>query len=200
MNVLRQRYSKELLTGFTVVELLVVIGIMAIVTATTLINYPQFSRRLDTEREAQLVALALRDAEERAIRTHRAGGVFTAPFGVHFIENSDQYILFSDTGGDANFYNPGEELETISLGRGVRVNDICQFEKNPLLGTNCDITSLSVTFRRPAPFIEIHGVMGGFPQVDLGEPDFEIHVDNNGEYEKTIVIWTTGAISIEDSP
>lgn len=185
--------------GFTVIELLVTIGIMAVITGTVLGNYPQFSRRLNIERETQIVALSLREAEERAIRTQRAGGGFQAPFGVHFdLASPKQYIFFADTGGVSDFYDTGEELEVISMGRDVRLDHICKHEKNILLGVDCGISSLSVTFRRPAPLIEIHGVSGG-PIEDLGEPDFEIYVKTeDGSLSQTIVVWTTGAISIEN--
>lgn len=187
--------------GFTVLEMLVVIGIAAIITSTVLGNYPEFSRRLAIEREAQLVALALREAEERAIRTKRALGSepFEAPFGVHFdLANPKEYILFADTdpGGNTGFYDIGEEIEVMKIGRSVRLKDLCADEKqgNP----DCDIDSLSITFKRPAPLIEVQGVKGG-PIVDLGEPDFEIYVETE-DYAHTqeIVVWTTGAISVEN--
>ena len=188
--------------GFTVLELLIVIGIVAVITSTVFGNYPEFSRRLAIEREAQLVALTLRDAEERAIRTRRAGGSFFIPFGVHFdLANPKEYILFADTdfGGNQNFYDAGEEIETITMGRSVQLKDICAYEKQG--GSpppDCDINSLSITFKRPAPLIKVHGVKGG-PVVDMGVPDFEIYVETeDGVHQQKIVVWTTGAISIEN--
>ena len=192
-------------------ELLIVIGIAAIITSTVLGNYPEFSRRLAIEREAQLVALALREAEERAIRTKRTEAVsepFNPPYGVHFDLGSGptdpkrkQYILFADTdpGGNTGYYDVGEEIEIMTIGRSVRLKDLCADEKQPPLFTgDCDIDSLSITFRRPAPLIQVQGVKGG-PVMDLGEPDFEIYVETEDmAHTQEIVVWTTGAISIEN--
>ena len=178
---------------------------MTVITSTMLMNYPEFSRRLAIEREAQIAALALREAEERAIRTQQAGGTFFTPFGVHFdLASPKEYVLFADTkrsttipAGESDFYDSGEALETMVMGRDVRVKDICQHEKN--VPANCDIDSLSIVFYRPAPLIKVNGKTSGNPPVDLGVPDFEIHVGTEEpDNEQTIVVWTTGAISIED--
>lgn len=183
--------------GFTVLEMLVVIGVAAIITSTVLGNYPEFLRRLAIEREAQLLALGLREAEEHAIRTKRAGSGFVAPFGVHFdLAKPKEYILFADFGTPNNFYDVGEEIEIIQIGRGVQLRDLCADEKQ---GTpDCNINSLSITFERPAPLIKVRGIKGG-PVEDLGEPDFEIYVETeDGVHTQEIVVWTTGAISIEN--
>lgn len=191
--------------GFTLLELVVAVSITVLVMVAVLADFPLLGRSFAIEREAQLVALALRDAEVRAVavRENPLGG-FNTPFGVHFdIGNPNQYIIFADlnlgAGDFAGFYDAGEELETIPMSQKTKIKRICQNIKNP--PEDCTIEQLSVTFRRPAPTIEISGVgvtIGGPPPVPLGDGDFEIEVVSNDEsLERCIVIWTTGAISIE---
>ena len=69
--------------GFTVIELLVVFGIMAIMSGIVLANYPQFNRVSALERGAQLFALTMRDSETRAMSARGSAGVFTNRFGTH---------------------------------------------------------------------------------------------------------------------
>lgn len=189
--------------GFTLIELLIVISIIIGITTIFFVNQGRFRASLNVEREAQVLALALRDAEIRSISTKQVQTTFQAPFGVHFdLANPLQYILFADTNtsGTDLFYDAGEELEVIRTQPGVRLKKLCKDEKKnfPLPG-NCSITSLSITFQRPMPLIQVVGVQGGLPPADLGQPDFEIAVESNdGSIQRKVVVWTTGAVSIEN--
>lgn len=193
---------KKAQTGFTLVEMMAALSIMAIITTTLFVSYPKLGHRLAVEREAQLVALMLRDAEERAIRTRRVGSAFSAPFGVHFdLSSPRQYVLFADLGGTSGYFDEGidEKIDTVVMGNGVSLEKLCAYEKQGL-GV-CLIQSLSITFRRPAPLIKVRGVIGGGIVLDLGDPDFEIYVrTDDGSFRRLVVVWTTGAISIEDVP
>ena len=77
-------------TGFTIPELLIVIAIVSIMTAVLLSGYPRFGEMLAIDREAQLMALAVRDIEQRAVSTLEspfAAGQFNTWDGVHFNNN-----------------------------------------------------------------------------------------------------------------
>ena len=187
--------------GFTLIELVIATGIIVILTTVTLANFPRFGRTLAIERDAQLLALAIRDAEARAAGTRiSAAGEFQNLFGVHFdttAGNNNKYIIFSDNDDD-QFYDVGEELENVFLSRGIRVDEICRVVKASPPG-NCNISSLSITFERPAPTIRVLGVgSGGGLPVPFGDGDFEIRLAVDGDtFKRQVVIWTTGAISIE---
>lgn len=195
----------ETVKGFTAFELVIAVSIVVFLSALILADFPLFGRSLTIEREAQLIALALRDTEIRAVAVRKdpLGGFFT-PFGVHFnVATPRQYLIFSDlnlnAGDESDFYDTGEELETITLSQRAKIKRICMKVKSP--PEDCTIEELSITFRRPAPTIEVRGVgvvVGGPPPVPLGEGDFEIEVATDDEsLKRCVVIWTTGAISIE---
>ncbi len=190
--------------GFTVMELLVSIAVAVLLLTIILANFPAFGRSLAVEREAQLIALALRDAEARAIATVESPIVasdFFSPYGVHFsLATPQQYIIFSDAGaaGFQGYFDAGERLETLSMGRQVRIQQICRGLKTADPNDNLCVNALSITFRRPSPLIAVKGVAGGPPPVSLGEGDFSIDlVTDSGQFKRRVVIWTTGAISIE---
>ena len=193
-------------SGFTVIELLVVISIMAIMSGIVLADYPQFNRLTSLERGAQLMALTMRESETRAMSARGSAGVFTNRFGMHVdissTGNPRQYILFADTGGAANFYDLGEELFIHTLSPQVRINKICRLlrDANPVTG-ECLYERLSITFERPAPVISVYGAIGGNPPDDLGTGDFEIElITVDGSLLRCVAVWSTGAISIESNP
>ena len=67
---------RDFLTGFTLLEMTVTIGIAAAISGLILANFPQFSRRLELSRTAQAVALAFREAETAALGVREFNGFF----------------------------------------------------------------------------------------------------------------------------
>ncbi len=188
--------------GFTLLEILIVISILTIITSIFLLDYRRHNQQIALERGSQLVALLLRDAETRALSIQEADGSFDNSFGVHFVDNSDQYILFVDTGGTPSFYDPGEELAIRQLDTNARISQLCAYRKDnaiPPKPPTCGLTTLSITFERPSPVVRVVGSSGGAPG-DLGVGDYEIELHIQGQPSgprRCVVVWTTGAISIE---
>lgn len=188
-------------------ELLISISIAVLILTVTLANFPSFGRVLAVEREAQLVALALRDAEARAIFTIEspvAASDFFSPYGVHFsLSNPQQYVIFSDAAvaGVPEFFDPGEQVETLLMSKRAKINQICRGLKTSSPSDDLCVNDLSITFRRPAPLIKVWGKSGALPPEDLGGgSDFSINIiSDDGQFARCVVVWTTGAMSIESS-
>lgn len=188
-------------------ELLVVISIMALVSSVVLADFPQFNRLSALERGSQLLALMVRESETYAMSARGSGGVFTNRFGTHMdisvAGNPRQYVFFADADmlGTTNFYDAGEELFIRTLSPQIRINKICRFLRNAIVGDeDCTIERLSITFERPAPTISVFGTMGAGPLGDLGTGDFEIElVTNDGSLARCVVVWSTGTVSIESN-
>src|SRR3989344_6445394 len=102
-----------MMRGFTILEILVVMAVMGIIAAILVSSYPSFGEVLAVDSQAQLIALAIRDIEQRAISTLEssvAPGQYKTAFGVHFdIANNRQYVLFSDAIDEDNFLTANEE-------------------------------------------------------------------------------------------
>ena len=62
-NGLRIKGGRFLTGGFTLTELLVVVGIMTIMNLLIFANYPEFSQRLALKRTSEDVALIVRQAQ-----------------------------------------------------------------------------------------------------------------------------------------
>jgi prepilin-type N-terminal cleavage/methylation domain-containing protein len=190
--------------GFTVMEVLIVIAIYAVITAVVFADFPLFGRTLSIERDAQQLALVLREAEQRAVSTGEAGGGFRSPFGVFVtMAAPDKYILFADTrradtvpAGTTDYYDAGEELEIISFSGRVRLRQLCLKDSLAAPPDDCDTpaSEMSLIFERPGPSIRVFSVRGG---PDLGEGDYAMDLISESDFiKKRITAWTTGAISI----
>ena len=196
-------------TGFTIPELLVVIAIVSIMAAVLLSGYPRFGEMLAIDREAQLMALAVREIEQRAVSTLEspigATGQFQAAYGVHFsTTDNKRYWLFSDVINQNNYFTAGEEIEIVPMERGVHIRKICKLNTagtacNALIG---DLRGLSVTYRRPSPIIEVRGVrMLSSGIEDLGPGSYMVEIaSGDGSFARRIIMWTTGAVAIKKVP
>ncbi len=199
--------------GFTVVELLIVITVMGIIATILISGFPRFGELLAVDREAQLIALAIRDIEQRAVSTLESpivSGQFRTAFGVHFnIKNKRQYRLFSDAIDQNNFLDAGEEVEVVPIAR-ARIRRICKLDS---AGAVCDppyddLEQLSVTYKRPNPIIEMRGATvsscnpGPCVIESLGPGSYMVEIESprDSSFARRVIMWSTGAVAIKKAP
>ncbi len=146
--------------GFTLVELLISVGIITVVSTIVLLKYSSFDSGVLLKNTAYEVALALREAQAKSVSgSHDGGGDARYPFGVTFTPDSKKYTIFrfaSSTGdpyydvGGAGSYATG--LSTTTIERSMYVSDVCV---NAGGADACDsddsedISHLDISFRRP---------------------------------------------------
>ena len=115
--------SAELLTGFTLIEVIVSVAIIILMVAITMVKYGDLRNRSTLNQAAQKVALDIRKAQNLAASTvaQSDGSVFCG-YGIHY-SDLNTYILFTDkdSSGDPlcgpadQIFNLGEETETINI-------------------------------------------------------------------------------------
>ena len=87
--------------GFSLVELMVSIGIFVMITSITLTNYPKFSNKLSLDLLAQDIALSLRQAQVSgsSVLGAKSGGAQTfGAYGIHFGDPSPPPQLDTTSG------------------------------------------------------------------------------------------------------
>lgn len=174
--------------GFTIVELLIIIGITVILLSTGFSFYNRASeRQLILFREQNKLVSVLDKAKYLAISTFSQN---QAPcgFGVHLDASNNTIIIFKElpiSGNDCasidNIYTPpsgpvgGDEIvETIKLDQAVRFNNL---------------TLIDVVFIPPAPQIIINNS-------NIQSASAEI-IDSGGATVSSVTITKTGQITIQ---
>ncbi|MEK7144401.1 MAG: type II secretion system protein [Patescibacteria group bacterium] len=152
--------------GFTLIEMLVVLGIIAAVTSVALASQSSFNRTLILANTAYDIALTLRSAENFGIGSRAISGTANAGYGVHFQRGtSDSFLLFADTSPANNFSctrpdcRPGDQLysiddtlvQTYTLGNNIIVSNFCVFSDRWQCASTGDVSSLDIVFARPNP-------------------------------------------------
>ena len=203
------------LAGFTLVELVVSIGIIILISSMILFNAPKFNRTMALNRAAREVASTLRLAQARATQVRAVGGVFPKNYGVQFntdVSKNNEFTIFSDSvdetctaGVGNNHYDSActgttekDTAITFKLGGGIKISRLAG-PNLPLAecpaGTN-EYSTLNVLFFRPDPSItvtcgpnELVGTSGAF-RIYVKSPDGSLP-------EKEVHVWLTGQISVK---
>ena len=146
--------------GFTLIEMLAVLGIIIVITGLVLANYSRFGGTVILQNLAYEIALTARQSQVYGISvlgsTTPARVVFAGGYGVHFSAPANvrsaartSYVLFADIPAFLNGkYDGGAELvQSLKLLTGYRVENLYTTDG----GAERSVTSLDITFRRPEP-------------------------------------------------
>lgn len=118
--------------GFTLIEAVVVIAIMAALAGISMVYNRSSEQQLVLIRDQNIVSTILRRAKSYSIEKYNpapiAEGTVTCGFGVHFNAASKNFILFQDTAtgackdpitkaylGNGEYDDPDEKLETYAI-------------------------------------------------------------------------------------
>jgi prepilin-type N-terminal cleavage/methylation domain-containing protein len=197
--------------GFTLIELMVTVTIMMIMTLVVFFNYDRFnessllnSYAYDlslTIRQAQTYGMAAKQgfgSQSASIDTDTIGSTdFTRSYGVHFDSTvgATPLKLFVDSGTPPNgVYDNGEELQSFTFQRGVKLSKLCVTVAGPPPSEDCSRTSLDITFTRPDPDATISS---GGVAID-GVSMAKIVLYNNDEsIGRAVVVYPVGQISVQ---
>ena len=212
---------RTLLTGFTVIELVIVIGIVVTISLVMLTRLQALGTDARVKASADLVLNTLRDARNRSssIREYAPGSNRFPTYGVYFdMATPQQIILYADCKIDDNgdgkiddlddfTYNPSSTncapdspanglVQTIALDPGVRIKAIRK--KDTATGPAVSQSRAYVEYLRPEPSIWISVADPPPTPTVLGVGLIEIDIgDASDAFQKTIVVWTSSNIQIK---
>jgi prepilin-type N-terminal cleavage/methylation domain-containing protein len=111
--------------GFTVVELMVVVAMVAILSTLVFVNFSGQQADDELESATQLIASDLRKVItwSQTGRVDDAAGAVPLAYGIHFEEGSNQYLIYSDF-GDLVYNAFDTVVETVDLAEGELVEGV----------------------------------------------------------------------------
>ena len=137
--------------GFTLVELLVVMGIFVVITGLILADNNRFGGAILLENLAYDVALSVRQAQVYGISVRQFETVsFQVSYGMYFTVGSS-YSLFGDKNGNG-LWDGGEDVSPspYDIGRGFGISKLCA-PKGADEGCIDTRARLDIVFKRPEP-------------------------------------------------
>ena len=128
--------------GFTLIEVLIVIGVMALLVGLSSLSLVSFGKGSELDSARTSVVQALRESQSNSL-----ANLGNNPWGVHFEAN--KVVIFQDTGSG---YNPGDSVNnrTKVMPKGVTISwsltggtDYLMFDKG--LGTTLNNGTVTIT-------------------------------------------------------
>jgi prepilin-type N-terminal cleavage/methylation domain-containing protein len=163
MNVLRMPTPKK--TGFTLLELIVVVGIIALVSVVVLANYRTYNLDASLANNAYDLALTVRQTQLYGIsvkETTAGSGQFQTGYGLHFSTKSNSYIVYQDVYDPLLLqYDSNNATELVSVNQlpvGFTIQKICTvttissvLTEQCVNATNTGTSFIDIEFIRPNP-------------------------------------------------
>lgn len=194
-------------SGFTLIEVIVVIGIMAVMSAIVLANFPRFQRGAVVGREAAKLALAMRKAQSYSLGVREFNPAFNDdPFcvnipvrfpgyGVYLAMSSPAvYTIFGDATCSKKYdtFPVDETVENIIIENKAKLASLKGFNVG-ICSSGCALDEVLVIYLRPGPSIFLTDA-DGISDYDY----FEISLtSSDGSVAKAVVVRSTGQISIK---
>lgn len=184
MNSLYLRRRRLHTGGFSLIELLVSIAILAIITSTILARYTAFNSTVLLKDLAYEVALSLREAQSYGVSVQGDGGQFDRNYGMHFTVGNT-YSFFVDRNANLQ-YDAGEAISTFTIGNNNFIKGLY------VDGSTTSLASMDVMFQRPEPdaILFAGSVLTTYASATIvvGSPNGAI---------RTVRVYPTGQLSIE---
>lgn len=184
-----------MLRGFSLIELLVVVGIFVVITGVVLANNARFNSSVLLGNAAYDVALSVRQAQVYGLSTQEHAGEFQVGYGIHFA-GATEYFLFADRDSNRRYDDGSDEIvQTYALGRGHSVLRYCGIRSD---GTEdcsdnaAELTHLDVAFLRPNPDSTITSTS------PTPYSAARVTVTSAADETRTISIQSTGQISVSN--
>ncbi len=203
-KVEKSRRSKNtmpaLVSGFSLVELVVVLSVMVIITGLVLARYRGYGKNATFANSSEGVVLAIREAQVYGVGVKGqslivtcAGGVtkYDCGYGVYFSTASPQGLtLFVDKNSSGKFDSASSEtLSSFNFDPATSITDLqCD------MGTGfaaCPGGALNLTFKRPNPSATI---MDGTSGIQFNAATITI---SNGADTSIITITKAGQLSLQ---
>lgn len=204
-------------SGFTIIELLVVIFIFGVISSLVIFNYGAFRSDVSVENLAQDIALTIRRAQIYAVSTKGADNTTFPSYGVHFsiqgttpiLGTEKAFVLFADLPDypvvgqyDQNSISCGtvvssainqdECLEIINITTSDKIQEICDDRACYAKSSN---PSVDIVFTRPNTEAIFCFKVGGSP---CSTPsNVKIKLTSINGTERLVNVWNTGLIDVK---
>lgn len=198
--------------GFTLVELLVSLGIMVAILTLVLSNQSQYTEGTALTGLADDIGLDLSQAQTYgvSVREFSPGtNEFDAAYGVSFdllTQGGDSvYIYFADRGAKNGVYDSGlncptdansECIERTDISRRNVINDLCYLQKSG--PEQCNLGRIDVTYARPQTeanivFFNQNGTVLNLPNAIAAR----INISSSSGATRSVYVYKTGQISVQ---
>lgn len=212
--MIKKNTEKKYSNGFTLMEMIVSIGIMLAIISITFYNQSKYSNGVALKNAANEMSLAIRQAQVYGISVKEftpGSNDFTPAYGISLNTLTggwgNSYILFADRPTYDSIYNgtsacatggSSECLDKIALPANITVTNLCAVQASG--NQICNPTGrIDITFLRPstdARFVLYNGAGNLFSPANMVGVKITLTSSTSGQ-SRSVMVYTTGQISVQ---
>ena len=138
----------KLVSGFTLIEMLITISIILLLSAVVLFDYGSFNSNLALTNLTYDIALTVRQTEYYGIGSKKGTDEFKTGYGVHFDKNVTVYNLFGVSSDSSSYaYKSNFSIAENTLNNGNYISSMYDVSG----GACTSLDSADVVYFRPLP-------------------------------------------------
>ena len=186
-------YYKENRNGFTLIEAVVMLGVITAISSVVLVSFTGLSEGGALNRSARDLALSLRQAQNMALAITQVstslGPKIPPATGIKLVQNSTSYFTFADLNLDNKYTGENEDAKIGSdqnFVRGIKVKSLTDDTGNAR-------SIAYIIFAAPEAAVALSDVNG----TKVGNQLTIELTSGSGNTTKKIIIGTSGQISIK---
>jgi prepilin-type N-terminal cleavage/methylation domain-containing protein len=218
------------LKGFTIVEMLVSVGIILIITSVVLLGQNSFNRNLVLVDTTYTIASTVRQAQSLGLASRKFGSTQNSGYGVHFYTaaNGISYLLFADTlpstgtsragkcpgrsgtgleakSGNCTYDSAPEQVTSHTLNRGFKIANFCGVELPAAGGARrCSASGVNPLSDMDISFLRPSTqttILGVSSGTIVEMVSADIHITSpDGAYERCVNVSKVGQVSVGVCP
>ncbi len=194
--------------GFTLVEMLIVLGIFFVISSIVLLNYKGFGSDLLLTNLSYDIALQLRRAQSYGVSVKSISDAegFVHAYGVHFDQDQATFKFFIDI-NDNEVFDPGDgpPIEIYNINNQDRIFRLCYKDTSDgsshcTNGGGNNPNAIDVLFKRPDPDAKITiCVSEPLPSCQTGKAIGQIDIVSVRGLHRYVTVRDTGEISVNST-
>jgi len=102
-------------SAFTLLEMVMVIGIMAILVVVGVANYRVGSYQMELSSDTEKIGEIFKKAQAMSLTGEVVEGSRPSGYGVYLDQDNDEYTLFADLDGGNDYDSPDEKIQDFSF-------------------------------------------------------------------------------------
>lgn len=198
--------------GFSLIEIIITLGIIIMISTIILVNYPNLSETKYTDRAARIVSVKIREAQINAMSIKEdptsATAIFPA-YGIHFDLSTPKNIyLFVDldckeTDKPKCKYDSalGDKIfETVVIPVNASIKYICGNKKSDPVNAVCNLDNADIVFLRPTPSIFLKGTLTSGVTNEYSDIEVILGEAKTGDNQKITGATQGGQIFVDPYP
>ncbi len=179
--------------AFSLIELLVVIGIFSLISIVVLANHSRFNSSVLLGSLAYDIGLSIREAQVYGISVKQFSNQFQIGYGMDF-SSANSYTLFADVNANKTYNADSDSVvQLYTLGQGNHISRFCGITSSgseECSDSGTPITRLDIVFLRPNPDAYISS------DLSPSYSSAKVTVASAGGETRTVTVQSTGQISV----